>query len=733
MRQEVLANRHAEFALYLGRRPVHLPAQPGEELQELVVDRQRILDHAGGDEGRVGREEVEGAVGSRLGQPGDHPGPLAVEAQGRGDVRPVALLGPGSDQVLDVIEPAEREAVGVRVLADPQFGHHGRQLDRGKQLRAGRVAFREPAVQPRADERVGGAVPVRRHGAKRVERRRGRGEVVGDPDQERAVRLGRRIEILDDDRRALLAHRIAESLQVFVERLPQGGSVRDFSDEQRTSRVVGDAAGERHDRLGAHRVPEFAQQRDHFVDRPDRAGGFELGPPLGEQVARADARPHELEQVAQRRRRVRHREIDLRVGRHQVEQPGRMARRRRLHQLVQFAAERPELLEQGEVAVRVLAPADFLLQRHRHQGRAAAELVAGQQAVALAALLDLDLALDHRDARSLDAVRDGEDGALDRHQHLLGRHDQRTVLLLGGLDDHAAAVDSHAMAAAPGVDAERGQSGGLDPGAIAKFEHRAAAGAGADPVTAVDRVAGAERNEVRPAVVACREHTAVDTPHLHDAVLGRQEHALAEPHARHGHADHCRGGRVVAAHPRRRHGAGNVGHRAAGPHRLQVLAARDALASVVLHQEALRLRQRAGDQGRHARLVVGAGGQRRVRIDVRVGRIGSGGIAGGGGQRLPHACGCGGLDVGRRPLRGDRLRGFDQSLVHLVAVAHRSSLRSSSRSFWPSRPSCSDPPAVVVAASSSASAAPRRLRSRCSVTATVMREVPIIGPISEFR
>ena len=290
------------------------------------------------------------------------------------------------------------------------------------------------------------------------------------------------------------------------------------------------------------------------------------------------------------------------------------------------------------------------------------------------------------------------------------------------------------MTAAPGVDAERCQPRGLDPGAIAKFEHRAAAGAGADRNTAVDRVAGAERNEVRTAIVAGREHPAIDTLNLHDAVLGRQEHALADPHARHGHTDHCRGGRVVAADPRRRRGPGNVGHRAAGPHRLQVLAAGDALAGVVLHQKALSLRQRARDQGRHPRLVVGAGGQGLVHIEVRVGRIGPGEIAGGrGGQRLPHACGRSDLDFGRRPLRGDRLRGFDQSLVHLVAVAHRSSLRSSSRSFWPSRPSCFDPPAVAAAASSSASAAPRRLRSRCSVTATVIREVPIIGPISEFR
>ena len=409
-----------------------------------------------------------------------------------------------------------------------------------------------------------------------------------------------------------------------------------------------------------------------------------------------------------------------------------MPHRRRFHQLVQFAAQRPEFFEQRQVAVCVLAPADLLLQRHRDQGRPAPQLIAGQQVVPLAALLDLDLALDHRDTRALDAVGHREDRALDRHEHLLGRHDERPVLLLRRLNDHAAPVDPDAIAAAAGIDAEGGETRGLDPRSVRELEHAAAAGAGADPDAAVNRVAGGERHEFRVTARSGDEHPAVHALDLDDPVLGGLQNLLAEPDTRGGHAGHRRRGRVVAADTRRRRRTRRrVRNGAAGTNCLQVLAAGNALSGVILDEEALGLGQGTRDQSRHPRLVVGARGQGLGRGTGLAGFQVAGFVARGRrGNGAAHPLRRGRFDRGWRLLGCDRPRRVHQGPIPRVAVAHRRALPipSSPSSFLP------DPGLLVsVCAGSSESARLNRLRRRCSVTATVIREVPIIGPISEFR
>ena len=215
MLKEVVAQRQPEFGLDLRHRLGDVDAVFAQEARQLVIDRERILDHAGGNKRRIGREELERSVGTRFSQPRHDSRALTVKAQRSRDVGPVAVLGTGDDEVLDPVEPREgedRDFLHVLVILVALFllfvllvflrvanpGNDAGPVDRGEQLRAFRVALRQPAVQARADERVGGAIPVCCHRPQGGQRSRRRGEVVGDPQQQPLVLPGGRIQVVDD-------------------------------------------------------------------------------------------------------------------------------------------------------------------------------------------------------------------------------------------------------------------------------------------------------------------------------------------------------------------------------------------------------------------------------------------------------------------------------------------------------------------------------------------------------
>ena len=117
-----------------------------------------------------------------------------------------------------------------------------------------------------------------------------------------------------------------------------------------------------------------------------------------------------------------------------------------LEQVAQFAFQRGVLGEHRRVAFGIVAPS-HLVRNARGRCAVRRELLACGQARMVVAAMHFNLALDNGHASAGDAVADAEHRALDRHQHVFGRHLEPPVALGRRLHDDVAAIHSHPVAA----------------------------------------------------------------------------------------------------------------------------------------------------------------------------------------------------------------------------------------------------------------------------------------------
>src|SRR5215469_13322240 len=108
-----------------------------------------------------------------------------------------------------------------------------------------------------------------------------------------------------------------------------------------------------------------------------------------------------------------------------------------------------EFRQQSQVLIEILAPRYFAIHRNSSYARTGRELFPWMQHLGAASSSNVDLALDHRDARSFNAAVNGEDRPCDRHPAVGGRDIEMTGFTLGSLHNNVATVELDGGVAVP--------------------------------------------------------------------------------------------------------------------------------------------------------------------------------------------------------------------------------------------------------------------------------------------
>ena len=150
------------------------------------------------------------------------------------------------------------------------------------------------------------------------------------------------------------------------------------------------------------------------------------------------------------------------------------------------------------MGIPVGAPRDLLANGPRTHRRVRRELVARLEARLGPSLDDPHVALDHRDARALEATVDREDRAGDVDGAIVRRHDQVSNPALGRLDDDVAPLEVDGRVLAAGGDGELGSLAQLHDRPVTQPQQRLRAPRCADRLAVADLLPRRESERAAP-------------------------------------------------------------------------------------------------------------------------------------------------------------------------------------------------------------------------------------------
>ena len=447
------------------------------------------------------------------------------------------------------------------------------------------------------------------------------------------------------------------SASVRLQHLAQSGAAH-LREHERDDAAPGAVVHDGQDHLVAQVIGHGPDVLDHAGEaRPAVPRGVGLGPQAAQHGALVEPLVEEPVGVAQGLAVVGQAGEDDGLLGQQPQQAALVAQLRPAH-LPPALAQHLQLPQQGQVPVRLAAPGDLALHGNAAHGRAGGPLLARSEHGLVAAAGDADLALDHGDARSLEAAVHGEHGARDLHVAVAGGHTQVARAAPGGSHDDAAAGQVDRGVGAFGGDCDLRPLAHLHQRAVAQPQHGARVAGGADGLRFPDLLARRQRH--RP----LRGDELQGAGHrLHGGPAARGRHLAAQgPEREAGHEQDGRGHGVArdasrwasgfrrrARTPRQQREPALAGQR--GP------AAR-AVAQVVVHEQGTGGRQR----------VPAMGVEEPAHVVAAPDRLGGREVGGSRSDPLPHPR--------RGALGRTRGRGVVAHRRHRVVQRHLLSFRA---------------------------------------------------------
>ncbi len=286
----------------------------------------------------------------------------------------------------------------------------------------------------------------------------------------------------------------------------------------------------------------------------------------------------------------------------------------------------------GVITVAIPAPGDVVVNRFRLQIGTGDHLIAGLKDLLLVFPLDVDLALNHGNARALGPGAYAKRGTGDGHAAIGGSHKQMTGATMRRLHDHAAVAEPDGSIAGALGSGQAGTLAQLHQRAVVQLEHSARILGRTDFDSIGQRLAGPERLDAGGGDLVKR---AVDR--LHDSRSGTAAVlVIRDPDGDAGRGYHNGGHRPAVMGTRR----GALGRRHRDHTAFIHTAAGYALVQMILQQGCARRGQAAGAVIGNQRLKAGAIGDMASCASAGCGNAGRAGM-----QARPHAGG-GGFDYG---------------------------------------------------------------------------------------